>query len=254
MHTRRSCLARAMAAATALLRALGNYNSETFTTTHTLTHMSTHTHTLTHMCTHTHTHSHVHTHTHTNLSSFSIAACSCIKVVLGSSVKLAVLPSDDVTFIFLEAGGEEECEGVSVVLVVLVGWEEVGGWVGDFCGPCSKSFGTDLCVCFCVYMLCTQYAYSTYVYTYMYCIRCVCICSVNINSKSLCVCLLVDIVYSTCDTYIQYICASCKSTLSCDAVCMFRVKFAVREKMIEFEPLNLSETSKEPHTCIYVRT
>ena len=63
-------------------------------------------------------------------------------------------------------------------------------------------------------------------------------------------------MYSTCDTYILmhiYICASCKRTLSCDAiVCMFRVEFAVREKMIEFEPLNLSETSKEPHNNVYM--
>lgn len=44
-------------------------------------------------------------------------------MVLGSRVKLAVRPSDDVTLIFLEAGGEFE------VGVVLVGSE--GGVLGD---------------------------------------------------------------------------------------------------------------------------
>ena len=35
--------------------------------------------------------------------------------MLGSRVKLAVRPSEDVTFIFLEAGGDEEEEGTEEV-------------------------------------------------------------------------------------------------------------------------------------------
>ena len=125
-------------------------------------------------------------------------------MVLGSRVKLAVLPSDDVTFIFLEAGGEEECEGVTVVLVVLVGWEEVGGWVEDFCGTCSKSWKRSELICVCV-SVCTCCVHSMHTTTcYMYCIHtCACM-HLQSCSKSLCVCLLVDIVYSTCDTYIMY--------------------------------------------------
>ena len=124
-------------------------------------------------------------------------------MVLGSRVKLAVLPSDDVTFIFLEAGGEEECEDVTVVLVVLVGWEEVGGWVGDFCGTCSKSWKHSelICVCVSVCTCCVPSMRIVHTTTcYMYCIR-VCM-HLQSCSKSLRVCLLVDIVYSTCDTYI----------------------------------------------------
>ena len=67
------------------------------------------------------------------LGSRAIAAWSCGNVVLGSRVKLAVRPSEDVTFIFLEAGGEEEeeevwREGVTVGwggVVVVVGRGEV---------------------------------------------------------------------------------------------------------------------------------
>ena len=96
-------------------------------------------------------------------------------MVLGSRVKLAVLPSDDVTFIFLEAGGEEECEGVTVVLVVVVGWEEVGGWVGDFCGTCSKSWKhseliyvcVSVCTC-CVHSMRIVHMYIHVLYTSVY--------------------------------------------------------------------------------------
>ena len=57
---------------------------------------------------HVHVHvvsaSHMLPHVTSDLSSFSIAACSSGKVVLGSRVKLAVRPSDDVTLIFFLAG------------------------------------------------------------------------------------------------------------------------------------------------------
>lgn len=54
------------------------------------------------------------------LSSFSIAACSSLNVTVGSRVKLADFPSDDVTLIFFLAGllvglGELGLGGVAFV-------------------------------------------------------------------------------------------------------------------------------------------
>ena len=72
-----------------------------------------------------------------------MAAWSSRNVVLGSRVKLAVRPSEDVTLIFLEAGGEEEEEEEEVDVgrgAVVVGErkeEEERELVEDFCGPCS---------------------------------------------------------------------------------------------------------------------